>query len=502
MSVTTIASGPGVDVSVVAGAPSGASSPPGAGAFFVGLAETGPANTPTLITSVAAYRSIFGSRSGAFALLSDSVEAMLGESNGAGSCIVCRGVGPAATVGSLVLPDSTPATTLTVKSLYDTTLSVNTAIQVTVSGSTFTILVFDLTASSTVPVETWGPFGTNLLALAAVNGVSRFISLVDAGLGTRPVVKVQTPLSAGTGDETSIADAGYQAALDAIPANLGPGQVAIPGTSTAARHAMVMAHAVAKGRYALLDAADQATSSAIITLAGTDAALPGVVKPGDSGAVIDHWFTLTPAPGSSVPRHVPGSAVLAGRIAATDVKYGHSAEAAAGADGEVIYATGLSGPAFDFATRQLINASKGVAGAITCRGIDGTVPGASPLAADPTRIYGWRNTSADPQWYDAAPSRERMSLAWRIRQRGEQVVFRTITKRTLADLANLAKTELEADLRAGALDDNAMTPPYTVDVGPTVNTDATKALGRILCAIGFTPPHTGEHVHFNLTVNV
>lgn len=479
--------GPGVDLSVVTGTPAGGPAAACGTAFFVGLSESGPVNTPVPIARMQDYANLFGAATSGSAVLSNAVEEYLGQSDGNGTVYVTRAVGPTPTQGIKTLLNSTPATTLTAKAIYPGAQSANISVEVVVTSGTFTLNVYYLGGL----VRTYAGLATPLAALAAVNGIDPYILLIDAGLGTNPVNLSPTALSAGTDDRTDIVDAQYQAALDSISADLGPGQVAIPGRTTTPAYTMLAAHAVAKNRWALYDVPDQPTSSQVSTASATTATLPGVTSNGDAGVVIGFWSYLAPFSGTQQIRTVPGSATVAGRIAATDAKYGHAAESAAGADGRTIYATGISGGGFDKATRLTLNGSPGTPGAITAKAIAGV----SAL-----EIYGWRTGSADPAWYDAAAARERMSLKHRILRRGEDLVFQPIVPTTIADLANAARAELVSDLSLGALDPTNPAGAYSVDTSG--NNATTKAQRRLVLAVGFAPVRTGEHVHFDLTANV
>lgn len=128
-----------------------------------------------------------------------------------------------------------------------------------------------------------------------------------------PVVYV---LRAAAVDAAAVTEAEWNAALAKLTADYGPGQVLIPGVSSAAAYAALITHENATGRCVLLDGASNASAATMATAAAGLAA--GTKKSG----LIAGWVTVAASGGGT--RNVPGSVMAAGLVARGDARVGHT----------------------------------------------------------------------------------------------------------------------------------------------------------------------------------
>jgi hypothetical protein len=443
-------------------------------AFLPVLAERGPVGTPVQVSSAADYADVFGARV-PFGVGFDAVELFTGE--GGATLYLSRVVGPNPVVGSLLLSDraGAPLPTLRVEALSAGEYSSRLAVQV-LDGAlpdTFTLLVFE----DDVQREQYTDLTSPASAVTAT-AFSRLVRLVDLASGTaapgsNPAVLAKTALSAGTDDRANLTDVQWERALDVFDSGLGPGQVLMPGRSSATAHAALVRHAAAHNRTAYLDTADKPTREQALLVAGLARALPTARVAGLFGP----WVTI-PAllPGGPL-RAVPGSvfsAALTARSDADPARGPHTAPA--GDAGVARYAVGLSGPGFAEADRGELNAA-----------------GVNVIRLDRVRglqLYGFRSVSGDPNWRWLANVRAAMSLVARFDEVGEQFVLsRQVDDESIADFNAALRAVLQPDVDAGAVFD-----PF-VDTGDTVNTrgpQGTREAGqfRARVEVAFSP--TGE----------
>jgi phage tail sheath protein FI len=256
------------------------SAPTDTGVWFVaGATETGPAGTPTLITSLTQYETIFGSRSGSGQKLYDAVDAYFREG------------------GAKVYVSAEPSA----------------AAMLTAEGP-------DLAAMTRQELDTY----------AEEHGVEDAADLpnkdaVIAALG-----------GAGGAEPGAQSASSLVALLDNFTSDLGPGQVSIPGGTDSVSHDGLLDHAASHNRIALLDAAPALTAAALVALATA-------LQAGDNtryGAIFAP-DAIIPGVASGTTRQVSFAALEAGMIARTDALYGPNVPAA-GTVGLSRYALDLS----------------------------------------------------------------------------------------------------------------------------------------------------------------
>jgi hypothetical protein len=125
-------------------------------------------------------------------------------------------------------------------------------------------------------------------------------------------------LRATAADPANVTQAEWATALGLLTDGYGVGQVLIPGVTTSAAYAALLAHADAAGRCVLLDCAPTFTRSALVTTATGLASAAGAERATIvTGAVLNGT-----APGTT--RTVPGSVIAAGLAARGDAANGHA----------------------------------------------------------------------------------------------------------------------------------------------------------------------------------
>jgi hypothetical protein len=459
---------PGTTVTVRDTAPP-RSAPTAADAWFVaGLTEKGPL-TPNMVGSLDAFRALYGARQ-TYSILSDAVEAFFRE--GGTRLFVARVVGPAAVVATVNLPGTT-GTTMTARALgpgdYGNALSVVIA----VGGTPGTYVVTVKSGGTTVEVS---PELVDEQAGIDWSQASSYIRLTKAG-GTGDPTAGTYALATGTDDRASILDAAWTAALDMFSADLGPGQVSMPGRTTAAAHAAILAHAAKTNRIGLLDAPDTPT---VATLVAAATAARGTTN-GRYGALLAPWG-IAPGVIASTTRTIPPSAVMAALIATAD-RVGTPNQPAAGRNGQSSYLVGLT-QTYSDADRGTLNDG----GVDVMRTVYGGV-----------RAYGYR-TLADPTteaaWLELSNARLFMAIRAEGAAIAESFVFAEIDGRgrTFSQLAGALVGMLVPYFEAGSLYGTTPAEAFAVDVGAQVNTPATIAARELRAVISLRVSHFAEVV--------
>lgn len=295
-------------------------------------------------------------------------------------------------------------------------------------------------------------------------------------------------LRAAAADAAAVTEAEWTAALDKLTDEFGPGQVLIPGVSSSAAYAALLAHAADSKRCVLLDGAKTASASTLTTAAAGLAAADGAERAG----LIAPWVTVPGAGG--VAREVPGSVIAAGLAARSDARVGH-ANAAPAFDqgvGAGVVARGLE------VTQAYTNAeldSLHDAGVSVIRQVRGT----------PT-LYGWVSLSSADNFRQLNWGRMAMQLHYGIAALVEKFLGRQL------DGQGKLFAELEGTLRGYFLplwqqDPNPAlfgeTPDDAFDVDTqSPNTPTTVQAGELhaLAAVSLTP-HT-EKVIIDVTTSI
>lgn len=278
-------------------------------------------------------------------------------------------------------------------------------------------------------------------------------------------------------------DADIVAALAEFDKGLGPGQISAPGITTSAVQLAVMAKALATGRVAVLDGSNTAVAA---TLATQASGLTG--HPGDRFSAMFAPWDIIPGLTAGTTRTVPSSARICGNIARNDGQGKSPNKPAAGVLGMAQYAQSLSQLAFSDANRQTLNE----AGVNVSRMVYGGV-----------RTYGWRSLAdqdTDAEWSWFNNSRLIMAILAELDVVAENFEF----SEDDGAMVNINKFggEIIGNLTpwwvAGSLFGATANDAFSVNVGPSVNTDVTLSNGELHAQVGLRCSKFSEQVFIDV----
>lgn len=456
------------------------SSPPSStGTFFaVGQTQSGPVGIPVVITSLAQYILIFGSRTanGVTQTLYDAIDTFFQE--GGQTAIVSR-VFTAASVttdtASLTLVDKagSPLSTLKVSALgpgvYGNGITVSVA-----TGSVSNTFVLTLTA----PGQST-QISPNLSSPAdAVNwagAYATFVTITNLASATsapnnNPANVSATNLASGV-DNTSPADSDFVAALTAfVGGDLGMGQVAAPGRTTATVWEALVTHAQTYNRYALLDGENTATAASI----EADAVTVQAAVPDPSYGLMLAAYPIYPGLNTTTatppyPRTVSPSGPVAGAMAASAAAGNNADVEVAGNNGILSHAVGVSQTYVSSDRANLDAAGVGV-----IRNRKGAV-----------QLYGITGLAIDPNWSDVGNCRLRMQIVDAVKTIGDGYMFADIDAggRSATAFGGQIAAYLTNLYNQGALYGLTPADAFFVNVGSSVNTPATAAARELLASV-------------------
>ncbi len=436
-------------------------------AFVPGITERGP-SIPVLVRSLSEYVATFGQRA-TYGPLYDWLDTFFQE--GGNKAYVSRVLGPAPVIAQATLNDGAapPVASLIVRAKSAGAWANQLAVQAVAGGG-----------AGTIQLSVQSPAGTEIerspdLATQqdAVNWaqVSTNVNVTLGASALLPAAGAAVALTGGTGDHANALDAQWRTALGVFTKDLGPGQVSMPGRTTAAAHTDLLGHAQANNRVAVLDAPDTPTA---LTLRVTAAAQRSGVN-ARYGALFAPWITV-PGVAPNTTRTVPPSALVCGAIARSDLANSPNVPAA-GENGQARYALGLS-QAYTDADRGILN-DAGVDVILTKYG--------------GVRVYGWRTLvdPVNPTWLAFSNSRLYMAIAARGDAIAESEVLKQLDGRRLeiakfgGKLTGMLLDFYGAGSLFGATPDDA----FRVDVGPQVNTLQSMSAGELhaVLALKFSP---------------
>lgn len=463
---------PGVTVrTATRSGPVNPSIPPSGRYFVAGQFERGRTNLAELVRSLAEVEVLYGGRV-SYGSAYDDLRMFFEE--GGTEAVVIRVVGPAATIGthSYLNTAGSPVATLKVD-----------AISAGAWSSGVTVAIAAGTEASTVKVTVTGPLDVevydNLATTAAIVSAltaSKYVRGTDLGQGLPAVAS--SALSAGTDDRASITAAHMYGALALFGPEWGTGAVAIPGYAASLVGTGLMAHAKELRREALLAAAVGTNDAGYLTAAdafiGTD---------GEYGGLFGPWVTV-PLGGGASKLVSPEGYVAAARARAHLAVGPWRAPA-----GEISIARFITGVERELTRAQGDTLDEGHVSAI--RTIAGT-----------TRLYGWRSLSSDEDNYALLTGRDVLNtVAYECEARLERYVFETIDGKgqLLASVAGELVGILDPMRAAGGLferfvNGEQVDPGYSVDVGPTVNTEAVLNANTIAAVVALRVSPVGTLV--------
>jgi hypothetical protein len=435
------------------------------------FAQRGPTASPRLLLNLSDYDKHFGGREPYGQR--DAVEAHF--RNGGTAINFLRIVGPAATVATVALPGAAAAASLEADSLGEgaSTLSVSVVV---LTDARFTVGVYE----GSVLLELSPPLDLPADAVSW-SASSPYIRLRATG-AVAPVAVGPLALAAGDDDRASVVDADRVAALASIPKSDGPGQVSLPGATTAAAHAGLEAHAAATNRFAIKDAPDSAVEATLITAADDCRALSTPAQQ-SHGFLVEGWHLIAGLiPGTT--RVVPPSAIVSALMARQDAITLNPNEPAAGIAGIPSFSLGIVRTNWTDEARGRLNA----AGVNVFVEKDGA-----------HRLYGYRTGveqyGTEGAWLSASNARLRMAIQADADDIAEPFVFSQITPVKIAEYNGAITGMLLVWYARGALFGGTPEEAFTVNTGATINTDALIAARQLSAVMGMRMSEFAEVVY-------
>ena len=471
---------PGYSADIVDTSSGGSLSADTGTAFVLGFTEKGP-DAPTPVRSLAEFVTRFGGRTDG-QLLYDTLDVAFRE--GLSQAVVVRVLGDAKAKATASIYDQSGSTS------GDIALSA-TAKDYGAGGNKLNVeavytaspagVVFKVSHDVDGLLETSPSFATRAEAVA---WASDYVTLA-LGVSNELPRSQTVSLSGGADDHASADDDNWQASLDLLVKELGPGQVAMPGRTTDAAHLQLAAHAAAFYRNPVLDFDDTAVVADLVADAGAVSGADGDRYCGAFGP----WLVV-PGIAAGTTRTVPASAAMLGLIARVEqANGGNSNVAAAGERYPLRYVTALTQDAFSDAERATLNG----AGFNVLREIDGEIV-----------VYGYRSLADpinDPEWVQFSGSREMCALAAKLGAVLRMFVFEQIDGRglKLAELGGLLAGVCLADYNLGALYGATPEEAFEVDTGAAVNTPSSLAAGQLKAAVRARTSPFAEQAEITVT---
>lgn len=301
-------------------------------------------------------------------------------------------------------------------------------------------------------------------------GAKLVVSRLNPGAAATVANGRRTRATETTGDAPeaapAVATTGFQTALDRLTKDLGPGQVFSATFQSAEDGAALLAHAAAANRVALLSPADGAASALVAQ---------GEALQLDANARYGALFgpsAVIPGVAAGTTRTVPYAAVEAGIISRNDVAFA-AGQPAAGINGQSVFALDLTTRYTDQEYQDLNEAGVNMARVIF----------------NGVRTYGYRSlvdpTGGQAMWLDFGHARLNMGIVAAAEAIAERYVFSQLDgrRRTISSFGGDLRAMLVPYYERGSLYGDTADEAFWVDVGYTVNTDATIAAGELHAVI-------------------
>jgi phage tail sheath protein FI len=427
---------------------------------------------PVVVGNLDAFIQACGARV-SYSVLYDAVDVFFRE--GGNQVYISRVVGPGAVIAHANLNDSGAAVSLVANAKSPGAWGNTISVQV-MNGAVSGYMV-QIKNGATI-VESSPDFATQQDAVAWSQQHSSYVTFVLGASANPPAVAAAVTLGSGSDDRSNITDVQWQTALDRFTADLGPGQVLSPGRTSSVGHQQLEQHAGTHNRVALLDLPDSYDVTALSTSAG-DASSTG---DGQYAASYAPWVVV-PGVVPGTTRTVPMSAAVAGLTARVDAVENPNTPAA-GKNGELRYAIGLSQPVWSDSQRSTLNLN----GVNVVRPFAGTF-----------RVYGCRSLAdpvLNPDWLDFSNVRYLMWLSARCQEVGESFVFEPIDGQghTISDFGAALTAVCQLDWSAGIIYGQTASDAFSVDVGSFVNTPQTIADNQLRAVVAVRPSPFAELV--------
>lgn len=438
------------------------------------FAQRGPTDSPRMLLNISDYDKHFGGRVSYGQR--DSIEAHF--RNGGTRVNLIRIVGPNATVATVTLNDAqgVPAASLAVDSVGAGPSPFSVDVDVLADGR-YVLSIFE----GSERLQTSPPLTTPADAVSWSES-SPYVRIRAVGALAPAATANPVALAGGNDDRAAVTDTHRVAAVNRIPKGDGPGQVSIPGATTAAAHAGLDAHALANNRFAIKDLPNSAAEADLIAAVDAGRALTSPEEE-SHGFAVEGWHIIPGlVPGTT--RTVPPSAIVSALMARQDAITGNPNEPAAGINGIPSFSLGILRPNWSDAARGRLNA----AGVNVFRLVNGA-----------QRLYGYRTCVQEfgPQgaWLSASNARLRMAIQADADELAEPFVFSQITKQKIAEYNGVITGMLLGYYNLGALFGDSPEEAFVVDTGTTVNTPDRIAARRLSAVMGVRMSEFAEVVY-------
>lgn len=443
---------------------------PGAlsGRFHIaGLTEFGPTDRALVVRSIANFEASFGARTAYTSNVYDTARTFFEE--GGSELVVSRVVGPGATNGLLTLSDGavSPLPTLQVEARDPGAYSPRISAGVTADSGTYTLSIY-------LDGNRVGKYAGLVSPVDAVNAArsNPYVKVTDLGSATEaplnaPAVTAITPLSLGSDDRAGVTAGMTVAALDNAGDLAQGGSVAVPGYSADLVGALLLDHAYAKRKIAILATLEDATSGEAVESATT----LGALEHAEYGGLF--WPHLTVRDGTSTRNISPESYVAAVRARASQtVGYWQV-------------------PAGDRArTRWVLSTSVPVSEELNNTLAEGNVNGIVTTGTR-VRLYNWASLSLDRENMGLLSARDTLNnLTIAVKEALEPYVFSVLDGRghllgyiESAVVGVLDPIAKRGGFYAGLVDGEEVDPGYRVVVDTTNNPLETLALNEVRVSV-------------------
>lgn len=465
-----------VVTTATASAPSAPQSVESGKLFVAGMTASGPVGVPVRITSLSDFEDVFGVAQ-SYSYVHQTLNTYFSE--GGATAYISRVVGPNAASATYTWVDraGSPVNTLKFSAVnpgaWGNSLSVTVA-----AGAGSTIDVSVVLSGVTVQVVN----ATTIADVVAGFVGSPYVTVVDqASLTSAPNNLPATgthALIGGDDDHSGVLATHYETALTAFNIELGSGAVCIPGVGSTV-HAMLVTHAEATNRIALLSLVSGADKTAhIAAAAGVGSEYAGLFGP---------WVVITV---NGVNQTIPPEGYVAAVRNRAYTRVG-SWRVPAGANSIARFVTGLA-TTWNRADGDILDTAK----VSVIRTIAGT-----------TRLYGWKSLSTSPE-YTLLNIRDLLNdIVTTIDFELEEFVFEPIDAKghLLSNVNAKIAGILETIHLAGGLFDKfdsagkLVDPGYTVNTGNTVNTLTTLSNNEVHAEVGIRPSPSAATIYVTIT---
>jgi hypothetical protein len=447
--------------------------------MVAGLALRGPINKAVECLSLQQLSDAIGGRDPG-SVIYDSGEFFFHQ--GGKRFVFARAAGPSATKAKRALLDGSAGTSLTAEALYVGAYANAFTVQVThPTGSTFQIVTVYTDSNGVTQTETspefvdtaaadlWGGSGDPTLTSSAV------ITLKQGASTNDPAVLAASALNGtttGTDDRVNITATEKTTALGLFNRDYGPGQVAYAGATDTATHALVQTHAEAFGRVPMLSAPDSGTTASVLAVAATDRTAIDTAshKLSRNGGLFWPWIQYAPLTSGGTPRLIPPGIAAAGLMARSDGAGKLPNAPAAGDNGVLFDALGVSQLALSDTVRAQFNDA----------GINVFVDRDNQV-----KLYGYRtlaDPSTDSNWLWLNNARFYSLIYWQALDVMEGFQFSEDNPNILPSLVRSALTDmLMPYFTLGSLVGEKPSEAFGVDM--SANTAATAQAGRLLTTL-------------------